>query len=1253
MKFGKIYAAAAACAMLCNFFCGTPAVKADSAIPDVYEIASFADEESMKAALTDYAPCGIVEQNARMFENTLRLSADADEGLSYMCSRNFNMDFSAPEYSEYKYLNLWVYAPDTLPTDSDGKPSTLDILLRTTAKSNKDAFYYSVPVDKAGWNMISVALADFKNRDSGSWETTPEVKEFWIMTNTKLTNMPDVVKWPADGSGYVLMDSIYLSKSKPEKKLGIGSASIADGAKDVPPTLDGGNTVSFTMDNELRKNTLHASRVTVTENGDAMEDAYSVSANENRLNITFSAELKTRGEYEICLSPGSVYDVYGNTFDKEYKIHFTVSGIPSEFKIISTEPADGATGVAADTDSVKLLFNSAPKNAGQYITVYENGVKMEKSRYSVSSADETVTIYFEDGLENDAAYSVVAAAGMGDTYGNTLKESRTFSFTTERKAPDIAEIISMDGEDKINGITGSNIAMTEENARMFDKTLRVDISAGKDQTIRGTCAPIDADLYDYVNYWIYSPTATPYGINLVFMIDGQNYFIYPLPVDWSGWRLVSVPLASFKIKNAPDWASVAQWRINANAWTGYTKQWEEDGYILLDKIFLSRELPASLEYLGSSLPRNYAGAPIMDMGVDFTFSNELSQVMPGAVKIKENGEASDIAFAAAADGNTLKLRFSDTLACGAEYTVVIGDEIYNTAGMKPDGAAEYVFTAEAGTLSVGKPVFDGLAGAGESIDISARVINNSDSEQSVTLTAAQYDADGGMTDVVNVTDSFTAGAQFDLRAQLTCRADTAVIRAFVRGADGRLLRGDYSALGNERKTSGRVFAGSAEDNLEITAAKVTVDELEIAGVYGGAGAVLLALDDPDGEEALITPVCADADGNFSYMYKFGENAVSGVYNAVVSAGSKSRKAEVTYIARQLRQELLSIVNSAKTAAQVTPILEKYGAALGIGDAAKYEFIAETLIEQAPYSSYADFTAMALRACDTLDKLNATAWSGMSAFLKANAELVMHGAAEYDYYSKLSEKNQNIINRELEKKLPVSSFAAFRSIFSATVKGINTPSDTGSSGSSGGGGGGGSSVNIAPVIAAPSAESAAFADLDGSEWAKDSIESLYKKGIVAQSEDKKFRPDDNITREEFVKLLAAALGLSPSGEKSGFSDTADGAWYEPYLSAARAAGIISGNDDGSFGVGSCITRQDMSAMAYRAVCAAGKTLAKTAAAAEFSDAASVSEYAREAVSAMQTGGIISGMGDNTFAPLEYSTRAQAAVIIARLLRAMEN
>ena len=80
---------------------------------------------------------------------------------------------------------------------------------------------------------------------------------------------------------------------------------------------------------------------------------------------------------------------------------------------------------------------------------------------------------------------------------------------------------------------------------------------------------------------------------------------------------------------------------------------------------------------------------------------------------------------------------------------------------------------------------------------------------------------------------------------------------------------------------------------------------------------------------------------------------------------------------------------------------------------------------------------------------------------------------------------------------------------------------------------------------------------------------------------------------------------------------------------------------------------MSAMAYRAVCAAGKTLAKTTAAAEFSDAASVSEYAREAVSAMQTGGIISGMGDNTFAPLEYSTRAQAAVIIARLLRAMEN
>lgn len=50
---------------------------------------------------------------------------------------------------------------------------------------------------------------------------------------------------------------------------------------------------------------------------------------------------------------------------------------------------------------------------------------------------------------------------------------------------------------------------------------------------------------------------------------------------------------------------------------------------------------------------------------------------------------------------------------------------------------------------------------------------------------------------------------------------------------------------------------------------------------------------------------------------------------------------------------------------------------------------------------------------------------------------------------------------------------------------------------------------------------------------------------------------------------------------------------------------------------------------------------------FSDEANIAGYARDAIVAMQKGGIISGMGDGSFGPQQNATRAQAAVIIYKL------
>jgi endo-1,4-beta-xylanase len=64
--------------------------------------------------------------------------------------------------------------------------------------------------------------------------------------------------------------------------------------------------------------------------------------------------------------------------------------------------------------------------------------------------------------------------------------------------------------------------------------------------------------------------------------------------------------------------------------------------------------------------------------------------------------------------------------------------------------------------------------------------------------------------------------------------------------------------------------------------------------------------------------------------------------------------------------------------------------------------------------------------------------------------------------------------------------------------------------------------------------------------------------------------------------------------------------------------------------------------------AGINVSSTSAAIAFEDSADISEYAKEAVSAIQQAGIINGMPGGRFAPKDTANRAQSAVIIYKLI-----
>ena len=62
---------------------------------------------------------------------------------------------------------------------------------------------------------------------------------------------------------------------------------------------------------------------------------------------------------------------------------------------------------------------------------------------------------------------------------------------------------------------------------------------------------------------------------------------------------------------------------------------------------------------------------------------------------------------------------------------------------------------------------------------------------------------------------------------------------------------------------------------------------------------------------------------------------------------------------------------------------------------------------------------------------------------------------------------------------------------------------------------------------------------GSHWAKDKIESWAEKGYVSGYQDGSFKPDQNITRAEFMVIVNKAFGFTKTAPID-FSDVKDGA-----------------------------------------------------------------------------------------------------------------
>ena len=178
----------------------------------------------------------------------------------------------------------------------------------------------------------------------------------------------------------------------------------------------------------------------------------------------------------------------------------------------------------------------------------------------------------------------------------------------------------------------------------------------------------------------------------------------------------------------------------------------------------------------------------------------------------------------------------------------------------------------------------------------------------------------------------------------------------------------------------------------------------------------------------------------------------------------------------------------------------------------------------------------------------------------------------------------------------------------------------------------------------------FSDVPVTKWYAAAVSYAASSGFAVGSGGK-FRPNDPVTRGEFVTMLARILapeGIPEEIPAAQFVDVKQNRYYARPVAWAVYNGLTSGTSETTFSPSDKIQRQDMAVMILRAeLLPALDGLPVIYDAIEFLDADKISEYARAAISLLQQQGLMAGVGDGCVNPKGNLTRAEAAAILSLL------
>ena len=179
----------------------------------------------------------------------------------------------------------------------------------------------------------------------------------------------------------------------------------------------------------------------------------------------------------------------------------------------------------------------------------------------------------------------------------------------------------------------------------------------------------------------------------------------------------------------------------------------------------------------------------------------------------------------------------------------------------------------------------------------------------------------------------------------------------------------------------------------------------------------------------------------------------------------------------------------------------------------------------------------------------------------------------------------------------------------------------------------------------------FRDLSPGHWAFQDVDALVKKGFIKGYEDETFRPEQNVSRQEFAVLIARIAGFEGKtipGYSLAYQDAGQVAgWARQSVTTATYLGIFRGDEEGKFNPTAPVSRAEITAVMIRLLDKEKEAAQLQPGEVLFTDLEN--HWAKGCIALAKKLQLVGGYTDGSFQPQRQTSRAEVSVMLVRLLK----